>query len=113
MKNEIVEWSSVEWTPSRPDVATGVTGHRLVPPNAEVLSVVLTRVRPAGRFASHRDDYSHVFCFVEGSGKGRVGDDEYRIRPGLIVHVSSGTLHSYENTSPDDLVLFTVNYRLR
>ncbi|MHA2384979.1 MAG: cupin domain-containing protein [Candidatus Thorarchaeota archaeon] len=106
----IQDWSKLPWESTRPDVATGVLGSKVVPKGADIHTVTLTRVEPKGEFSVHADDYNHVFLFLEGRGEGRLGDDFYEIRPGLIVRVPAGQPHGYRNTNDSDLVLLTINY---
>ena len=111
MQNRILDTSEVEWNASRPDVASGVSGYRLIPEGFIAHSISLTMVEPGGRFSPHKDDYHHVFYFIDGNGTGTLDDKMFKIRPGLIVQVSSGTLHSYENTGASEMTLLTINFR--
>ena len=94
------------WQPVRPDETRGVFGKTLL---ADGVKAVLTRVAPGGGFLPHRDPYGHLFYFMEGRGSVRVGDREHPARPGLVVRVAAGELHSYENTGGDDLLLLSLN----
>lgn len=98
--------ASVPWAPIRPDVASGVEGRTLL---AGATRVVLTRVRPGGRFAPHRDAYGHLFHFLEGRGTVQVSDETRPAVPGLVVHVSAGELHGYANTGEEELILLSLN----
>ncbi|MHA2213132.1 MAG: cupin domain-containing protein [Candidatus Thorarchaeota archaeon] len=71
--------------------------------------MTLTQVHPGGKFSSHRDEYDHVFYFIDGNGKGWIGEETYDIRPHRIVEVPAGELHGYENTSEKTMLLITVN----
>lgn len=106
----IHDWSDLIWDSTRPTIAKGVLGSRLLPEGAKARSVTLTRVEPNGEFLLHTDDYSHVFVCLEGKGEGRLGDEVYELRPRLVVTVPSGVSHGYLNTGTSELVLLTINY---
>jgi quercetin dioxygenase-like cupin family protein len=108
--SEVFETASLEWRPIRPDVAHGVYGKTLL---AEGVKLVLTSVEPGGKFAAHRDDYSHLFYFLEGEGAVCVEDNQHQARPGLVVRVSAGEAHAYENTGSQDLLLISANLPTR
>jgi mannose-6-phosphate isomerase-like protein (cupin superfamily) len=103
-------WNDLEWNPLRPDLTDHVLSHGLIPEGATVQSVALTKVAPGGEFATHTDDYHHVFCFLRGEGKGWIGESSYDISSELIVRVTAGTPHGYRNTGSGDLLLITINY---
>ncbi len=98
--------SNLDWQPVRPNVTTGVFGKRLL---ADGVWVVLTRVAPGGKFATHRDDYGHLFYFLSGEGIVRVGDEQIVARHGVVVQIEPGEPHAYENTGSQDLVLLSLN----
>lgn len=95
-----------DWQPIRPQLTRGVFGKSLFD---DGVKVVLTRVEPGGKFATHRDDYGHVFYFLSGEGIVIVGDSRFDARPDLTVRVAAGELHSYENTGTQDLMLISLN----
>jgi len=97
---------SIAWEPVRPGVAHGIFGKTLM---AEDLKAVLTRVAPGGAFNNHRDPYGHLFYFLSGEGTVSVGDTQTVARAGVIVRVNPGEMHSYANTSKEDLVLLSLN----
>lgn len=103
---ETIDTASLEWQPVRPDVADRVYGKTLL---ADGVKVVLTRVAPGGRFSPHRDDYGHLFYFLSGQGVVSVGEKQFEVWPGLAVRVAAGEAHAYENTGPEDLILFSIN----
>ncbi len=90
----------------RPDVASDVFGRVLLD---GATKVVLTRVAPGGRFASHRDPYAHLFYILEGQAKVRAGEEERTLGPGAVVRVEAGEIHGYENCGTEDLVLLSLN----
>jgi len=103
---EIIDVTSLEWQPVRPDVAESVFGKTLL---ADGVKIVLTRVEPGGKFSVHRDDYDHLFYFFSGQGVVLVGERQFEARPGLVVRIEAGESHAYENTGTKDLVLLSVN----
>jgi len=94
------------WRPVRPDVARGVVGRTLF--EGEV-KVTLIRVLPGGAFTSHRDAWGHLFCFLSGEGRVRVGESTLEAQTDVVVTVPPGEAHSYENTGGEDLVLLSLN----
>lgn len=104
--SEVFQITALEWQPVRPDVARGVYGKTLL---ANGVKLVLTRVEPGGTFATHRDDYGHLFYFLSGEGRVWVQEKEYEARVGLVVLVAAGESHAYKNTGDQDLLLISVN----
>jgi mannose-6-phosphate isomerase-like protein (cupin superfamily) len=107
---EFFDAASLEWQPVRPDVAREVYGKTLL---AEDTKLVLTRVAPGGKFALHQDDYGHLFYFLSGEGLVWVQDEQFKAMPGLVVRVTAGEAHAYENISDQDLMLISVNIPTR
>lgn len=103
---KIVDVTSLEWQPVRPDVARGVYGKTLL---ADGVKVVLTRVASGGRFSAHRDNYGHLFYFLGGEGIVKVGEAQFEARPGIVVRVAAGETHAYENTGLAEMMLLSVN----
>ena len=101
-----VEVAALEWQPVRPDVARGVEGKTLL---AGEVKIVLTRVMPGGGFSEHRDDYGHLFYFLDGKGVVHVGEEQFEARPGLSVQVAAGEPHAYRNTGVEEMILISVN----
>ncbi len=111
MNRELVQdWSELVWKSTRPDLTSGIHACILVRTGAVIQAVMLTRVEPGGLFSIHADEYNHVFLFIEGTGKGWVGNESYNIKPKMLVRVPAGTSHGYQNTSDSDLLLLTINY---
>ena len=104
--SQVVDASALEWRPARPDVAHGVYGKTLL---ANGTKVVLTRVEPGGGFAAHRDDYGHLFYFLGGEGVVWVGEKQFQAQAGLVVQVTAGDPHAYENTGAEDMTLISIN----
>jgi quercetin dioxygenase-like cupin family protein len=103
---KVIETASVPWQPVRPSVAQGVEGKTLT---GDGVKVVLTRVRPGGRFTHHRDDYGHLFYFMSGEGLVSLGDERIKVGAGTAVQLEAGELHAYKNVGSDDLVLISIN----
>jgi len=97
---------SVAWNPVRPEIARNIQGKTLLEGAAKI---VLTRVEPQGAFASHRDDYDHLFYFLSGRGVVSVEGRTFDALPGLVVEISAGEEHSYANTGREDLILISAN----
>ena len=104
--SQVFDAASLDWQPVRPDVARGVYGKTLL---SDGVKLVLTRVVPGGKFDMHRDGYGHLFYFLGGEGRVCVRDEKFQAVPGLVVHISAGEPHAYENTGNQDLVLISVN----
>ncbi len=104
--NEPSEQITLEWQPVRPELTRGVYGKTLFD---DGVKVVLTRVAPGGIFRTHRDEYGHVFYFLSGEGVVAVAGSRFEARPELVVRVTAGELHSYENTGTQDLALISLN----
>jgi mannose-6-phosphate isomerase-like protein (cupin superfamily) len=101
---------SLEWLPVRPAITEGVFGRTLM---SDGTKIVLTRVAPGGKFSNHRDNYDHLFYFLSGQGIVRAGEMAFDARPGLVLRVPAGEVHSYENTGAVDLELLSLNLPLR
>ncbi|MFQ6126280.1 MAG: cupin domain-containing protein [Candidatus Heimdallarchaeota archaeon] len=99
----------LEWTALRKDLTKGIFGKSLIPGELTNVKIMLTRVVPGGEFTIHKDPYHHVFYFIEGQGKGWLGDVSYKINPDLVVEVPAGELHGYKNTGVKDLLFLTIN----
>ncbi|MDF1540058.1 MAG: cupin domain-containing protein [Candidatus Thorarchaeota archaeon] len=105
----IYNMNEISMNEIRKDLTKNISGHSLIPEGLTSTKVVITKVGYDGEFSMHQDGYHHIFYFISGTGIGRVGSDEYIIRPGTIVEVPAGTLHSYKNTSEEPLFLVTIN----
>ena len=102
--------ASLEWQLVRPDVAHGVYGKTLL---ADGVKLVLTRVEVGGKFDMHQDNYGHLFYFLSGEGLLWVQDKRFKAVPDLVVKVTAGEPHAYENIGNQDLVLISVNIPAR
>ena len=104
--SQVIQDSTLEWQPVRPEVTHGIVGRTLL---ADGPKVVLTRVMPGGEFKVHRDKYGHLFYFLSGEGILRVNDQEYAAKSGLVARVLPGEPHAYACTGSQDLVLISLN----
>ena len=108
--SEVFDASSLEWQPVRPDVSCGVYGKTIL---EDGVKFTLTRVALGGRFDIHRDYYEHLFYFLSGEGLFWVQNKQFKAMPGLVVRVTAGEPHAYENTGDQDLVFISVNLTTR
>lgn len=97
---------SLDWKPTRPDIAHGVMGKLVLDGK---LKVVHTLVEPGGGFSPHRDDYAHVFIILSGTGIVGIGEERFDVQAETVVQVSAGEEHFYQNTGDEDLVLLSMN----
>jgi quercetin dioxygenase-like cupin family protein len=68
-------------------------------------------VEPGGEFGTHRDSYHHVLYFLIGEGEGRIGEETYRIQPGVVTEIPAGETHGYKNLVGKEMYLITVNVK--
>jgi quercetin dioxygenase-like cupin family protein len=71
--------------------------------------VAVTRIAVGGEYGTHVDDYSQVFCVVEGQGEGEVAGERIRLEPGVMLTTTAGEPHSLRATADEALVVLTVN----
>jgi quercetin dioxygenase-like cupin family protein len=105
----VIDPAEIPWQAIRPELTREVFGKSLLSPQLTAVKAVLTRVAPGGEFASHRDAYHHLLYVLEGEGEGWLGEERYRVRPGLAVEVPAGVEHGYRNGGEGDLLLLTLN----
>jgi quercetin dioxygenase-like cupin family protein len=103
---DVFDAAAKEWEPVRPEITTGVFGKTLL---EDKTKVVLTRVAPGGKFRSHRDKYGHLFYFLQGEGLVIVEGKGIVATEGVVVRVTPGEAHSYENSGKKDLILISMN----
>lgn len=104
--SEVFELDSLEWQELRPEMTKDVFAKLML---ADEVKAMLVRVAPGGGVRSHRDGFGHLFYFLSGNGIVRVGENEYIAKPGLVVQVTVGDPHLYENTGETDLMLLSLN----
>jgi quercetin dioxygenase-like cupin family protein len=74
----------------------------------DAYSVDLVRVAPGGYSPTHIDPDNHAFYFVEGTGTITIAGDVYEVRPGSVVKIPFGALHSIQNTGAEHLLFLTI-----
>lgn len=104
---DIFSIETLAWQLTRPDIADGVCAKTLL--SNSCIKMALTCVKPGGSFKSHQDSYAHLFYFLSGEGTLSVSDKQYRIVPGLVVHINASESHAYTNTGKQDLTLISAN----
>ena len=110
---KVYTFDEVDWKPFIKDGVTKIHSKALIEEGVDVLSISLTKVEPGGEFGMHKDPYDHRFYFLIGEGEGRVDDETYRIEPGVVAEIPSGTLHGYKNLSQKEMFLITVNTKVQ
>jgi quercetin dioxygenase-like cupin family protein len=108
-RGSIYTFGEVKWKPFIKDCVAKIHSISLMGEGVDVLSISLTKVEPGGEFGMHKDPYDHRFYFLIGEGEGRVGDETYRIEPGVVAEIPSGKLHGYKNLSGTEMFLITIN----
>jgi quercetin dioxygenase-like cupin family protein len=71
--------------------------------------VAVTRIAPGGEYGTHVDDYSQVFCVVEGRGEGEVAGERTPLEPGVMLRTAAGEPHALRAGDGEALVVLTVN----
>jgi quercetin dioxygenase-like cupin family protein len=112
-RGNVYTFKEVDWKPFIKDCVTKIYSKALMGEGLDVLNISLTKVEPGGEFGVHKDPYDHLFYFLIGEGEGRVGDETYRIEPGVVAEIRSGTLHGYKNLSGSEMFLITINTKAR
>lgn len=74
----------------------------------DAYSVDLVRVAPGGRSPLHIDPDNHAFYVVCGTGVVTIAGDAHPVRPGSVVKIPFGALHSIENTGTGHLIFLTL-----
>jgi quercetin dioxygenase-like cupin family protein len=71
--------------------------------------VSATRINAGGSYDRHVDDYSQVFCVLEGRGEAEVGGKRTPLEPGVILRTTAGEPHGLWAAPDRPLVVLTVN----
>lgn len=108
-KKQVKNVNGEEWNVPREELTSKVYGKTLLPRNVSVKKASLTTVYPGGKFSKHSDTYHHVFYYIQGIGVGWLEEQEYKIKPGVLVQVPAGISHGYKNTGERDMKLITFN----
>lgn len=75
---------------------------------SDAYSVDLVRIAPGGYSPVHIDPDNHAFYFMEGTGLVIIAGETHRVRPGSVVKIPFGALHSLQNTGQEDLLFLTI-----
>jgi quercetin dioxygenase-like cupin family protein len=111
IQKRVYTLSEVDWQSFIRDGVKNISSKSLIGIDAEILNISLTKVEPGGEFGTHRDSYHHVLCFLIGEGEGRIGEETYRIEPGVVAEIPAGHLHGYRNLAERQMFLITVNIK--
>jgi len=98
-----------DWSKIREELTERVYGKSLIPKEWTNVTISLTKLDPKGEFRNHIDSYHHVFYFLKGVGVGYINNEEYEIKPELVVEIPAGIAHGYKNTGKEELILLTIN----
>lgn len=72
---------------------------------AETTSTVYFEIDAGKRIGAHTHDADETIALLQGSGRGRVGDEAIDVSPGMVVHVPQGSLHDFINTGSEMMKL--------
>lgn len=79
---------------------TCVEGDRMI--------VALMRMQAGTGAEPHSHPNEQWIYILEGTFKGKIGDQDFEAKPGTVVYVPSDTIHSGGATPEADVVFFTV-----
>jgi quercetin dioxygenase-like cupin family protein len=98
------------WKQVGHEAARAVESQVLVPREEGGRTVVaVTRIAPGGEYGIHVDDYSQVFCVLEGRGEGEVAGERTPLEPGVVLRTAVGEPHALRPTGDEALVFLIVN----
>ena len=98
------------WKPVGHEAARAVESQVIVPLEEGGRTLVaVTRIAAGGEYGTHVDDYSQVFCVVEGRGEGEVAGERTPLEPGVILRTAAGEPHALRPTGDEALVFLIVN----
>jgi mannose-6-phosphate isomerase-like protein (cupin superfamily) len=104
------EASEAAWKPVGHKAARAVESQLIVPlEEGGRTQVAVTRIAPGGEYGTHVDDYSQVFCVVEGRGEGEVAGERMPLEPGVMLRTAAGEPHALRAAGGEALVVLTVN----
>ena len=104
------EPEQVAWKQVGHEAARAVESQVIVPLDEGGRSeVAVTRIAPGGEYGTHVDDYSQVFCVVEGRGEGEVADERTPLAPGVMLKTAAGEPHALHAADDVALVVLVVN----
>jgi len=102
-----LDWTEVEFA-GHPNASFFFTPSVIDKDYTDAYSSQLGRIGPGKGSALHTDPYNHAFYFVQGTGEVQIGNEKWRLRPGTIVRIPTGTVHGLSNTGSDDLVFLVI-----
>ncbi len=70
---------------------------------SEGLTLGVANLPPNGALHEHRHKQEEVYLVLEGSGRVRVGGEEFAVEAGSAVFIPGDALHSCENTGASEL----------
>jgi len=73
-----------------------------------VFTAQVCKIGPGGGSTTHKHTYNHAFYVASGNGEVMIEEQTFQMKPGTVVKVSEGKLHSVSNTGTEDLVFITV-----
>ena len=98
-------WKQVERQGAR-----AVETHVLVPlEEGGRTQVAVTRIAAGGAYGVHVDDYSQLFCVLEGRGEAEVGGAQTPLEPGVLLRTRAGEPHGLRAAADQPLLVLTVN----
>ena len=104
------EPADTAWKPVGHESARAVESQVLVPlEEGGRTQAGVTRIAAGGEYVRQVDDYSQVFCVVEGQGEGEVSGERTLLEPGVILRTEAGEPHALLAAGDEQLVVLTVN----
>lgn len=97
---KVVHYEQMEAKPVEMEGAVGCRIRCLIgqEDGAPSFSMRQFEVAPGGHTPKHTHGYEHEVFVLEGTGQVLLGEQEYELRPGMVVLVPPGRLHQFRNT---------------
>jgi quercetin dioxygenase-like cupin family protein len=70
--------------------------------------LVMNRIDPDGSVLPHSHPEESSYLIVEGKGVATLGEEEFEVLPGSVVHMKPGTRHGIANPGSEDLLYIEV-----
>jgi quercetin dioxygenase-like cupin family protein len=80
-----------------------------VPFKTEVCETQILRIAPQKATETHKHPYESIFYVIKGEGKVRVNETEIAVKTGDVAFVPRWAMHQAQNTTDEELVIFTVS----
>lgn len=74
----------------------------------ESLTAGVGEIGPGDRLEAHQHTPTEVYYIFAGEGAVRIGEEEYRLKPGSAVFIPGNAVHGLRNTGRDILRFFYV-----